>query len=77
MIKSPFILKEKTQQTVANGEPDLALPEETGRQIGRASDKNIICATSGIFREMEIILDEVVEVQVGLGIFDFGKLEGF
>jgi hypothetical protein len=62
MIKSPFIVKEKTQRTILNGNPDLALPEQTGCQIGWASDKGIIRMLSELLWEMAIILDQVLEV---------------
>jgi hypothetical protein len=42
VIKCPLIVKKKTKGALANRIPNLPLPEETSRGIGRSSDENII-----------------------------------
>jgi hypothetical protein len=76
MIESPLILKEKTQRTLPNSNPELTLPEETGCRIGWACDKSVIRTFGRILRKMEIKLDQVLEVQISLGVLDLRKLEG-
>ena len=55
----------------------MPFPEKTSRNIGRACNKNIIRTLGGILGLTKIILDHVVHIQVGLGIFDNRKLERF
>jgi hypothetical protein len=42
VIKCPLIVEKKTKGALANRIPNLPLPEETSRGIGRSSDENII-----------------------------------
>ena len=42
MVKSPLIVKKKTKGALTNSIPNLPLPEETNRDIGRSSNQSII-----------------------------------
>ncbi len=42
VVKSPLIVKEMTERTLANSISNLPLPEETSRNIGRSSNQSII-----------------------------------
>ena len=57
MVKSPLIVKKKTERTQANSIPNLPLSEETSRDIGRSSNQSIIRTLGGVLGLTKIILD--------------------
>jgi hypothetical protein len=67
MIKCPFIVKQKVQGTIPNG--------NTGLSIRCIGDKNIVQMLGRILQETEIILDEVLKIKIGLAVLDFRKLK--
>jgi hypothetical protein len=75
VVKCPLIVKKKTKGALANRIPNLPLPEETSRGIGRSSDQNIIRTLGGVLGLTKVILDNVVYIQIRLGVLDDRELE--
>jgi hypothetical protein len=75
VVKCPLIVKKKTKGALTNRIPNLPLPEETSRGIGRSSDQNIIRTLGGVLGLTKVILDNVVYIQIRLGVLDDRELE--
>ena len=75
VVKSPLIVKEKAERTLANSIPNLPLPEKTSHDIGRSSNESIIQTLGGVLGLTKIILDHVMHIQISFGILDDRKLE--
>ena len=75
VVKSPLIVKKKTKGALANSIPNLPLPEETSRDIGRSSNQSIIRTLGGVLWLTKVILDNVVHIQIRFGVLDERKLE--
>ncbi len=75
MVKSPLIVKRKMERTLTNSIPNLPLPEETSRDIGRSSNQSIIRTLGDVLGLTKIILDNVMHIQIRFGILDDRKLE--
>jgi hypothetical protein len=75
VVKSPLIVKEKVERTLANSIPKLPLPEKTSHDIGRNSNQSIIRTLGGVLGLTKIILDHVVHIQISFGVLDDGELE--
>jgi hypothetical protein len=73
MVERPLIFKEKMQRTILLSNPGLTHPEETGLQISYAFGKSIIQTLGQIFRKIELKLDEVLKIQITLGVLYLSK----
>ena len=48
VVKSPLIVKEKAERTLANSILKLPLPEKTSHDIGRSSNQSVIWTLGGV-----------------------------
>ncbi len=71
------IFEEKPKCPIPGSNTNLTFPKMTGLSVGRVCEKSVIRTNGGIFRKMEVIINEVLQVQVTLTILDFRKLEWF
>ncbi len=68
---------DRTEPPILDGNAKLAFPILTGISVGRVSKKKIVRAESAILISTKIVLDDILDILITLGIFDLRKLEGF
>ena len=71
------VLKKGAKPPILDGNPTLAFPISTGLRVGRVSKKKILRTESAVLIGTEIVLDDILDIQITLAIFDLRKLEGF
>ena len=71
------VLKKEAKPPILDGHPKMVFPIMTGLSIGRVSKKKIVRAESAVIIGTKIVLDDILDIQITLGIVDVRKLEGF
>jgi len=71
------VLKKEAKPPILDGHPKLAFPIMTGLSVGRVSKKKIVRTESAVIISMKIVLGNILDIQITLGIVDLRKLEGF
>ena len=77
MPQLPSAVTDGTEPPILDGNAKLAFPILTGISVGRVSKKKIVRAESAILISTKIVLDDILDILITLGIFDLRKLEGF
>jgi len=78
MPQLPSAVTDGTEPPILDGNAKLAFPTLTGISVGsRVSKKKIVRAESAVLIGTKIVLDDILDILITLGIFDLRKLEGF
>ena len=72
-----IVLKKEVKPPILDGNPKLAFPISACSSVDRVSKKKIIRTESAVLIGTKIVLNDILNIQITLGIFDLRKLKGF